>query len=154
MDEVIINNLVCFINSAKDDFTRETLKDVAYSFYSHEEIKCAKSTLCNLLKKDITWRRDPDKKRKDLNDVIEFHEELTTGRNNWKFVSNSYKGMPPLGMQMLAPLLINLTGEISKINECLPKFVDMKAEVLNTADTVRKMNIDLSDMKDKFEKAI
>lgn len=154
MDEVIINSLVCFINSAKNDFTRETLKDVAYSFYSHEEIKNAKSTLCNLLKKDISWRRDPDKKRKDLNDVLDYHEELTTGRNNWKFLSDSYKGMPPLGMQMLAPLLINLTGEVSRINESLPKFVDMKTEVLNTADTVRKMNMDLIDMKDKFEKAI
>jgi len=154
MDEIIINNLLCFINSGKDDFTRETLKDVAYCFFSHEEIKSAKSTVCNLLKKDISWRRDPDKKRKDLNDVIDFHEELTTGRNNWKFLSNSYKGMPPLGIQMLAPVLINLTTEVSKINECLPKFLDIRSEVLNTADTVRKMNIELIDVKDKFNKAV
>lgn len=154
MDEIVINNLLCFVNSAKGDFTRETLTDVAFAFYSHEEIKNAKTEVCNLLRKDVSWRRDPEKKRKDLVDVMAFHEELTTGRNNWKFLSNSYKGMPPLGMQMIAPLLINLTTEVTKINECLPRFVDIKSEVINTADTVRKMNVELTDMKLKFDKAI
>lgn len=154
MDEIVINSLLCFLNSAKSDFTKETLKDISFAFYSHEEIKSAKTEVCNLLKKDVSWRRDPEKKRKDLCDVIDFLEELTSGRNNWKFLCNSYKGMPPLGIQMIAPLLINLTTEISKINECLPKFVDIKSEVLNTADTVRKMNIELIDMKQNFSKAV
>lgn len=153
-DEVIIDNLLCFINSAKDDYPKETLKDVAFAFYSHEQIKNSKTTLYNLLKKDITWRRDPDKKRKDLGDIIESHEELTTGRNRWKFLCNSYKGMPPLGMEMIAPLLINLTTEVTKINEYLPKVLDMKSEVLNTADTVRQMRIDLTDMRGKFTSAV
>ena len=154
MDEFIINSLLCFLNSARKDFTKETLRDIAYAFYSHDEIKSAKTEVCNLLKKDVSWRRDPEKKRKDLCDVIDFLEELTSGRNNWKFLCNSYKGMPPLGIQMIAPLLINLTTEVSKINECLPKFVDIKSEVLNTADTVRKMNIELIDMKQNFTKAV
>ena len=64
MENIIINNLLCFINSAKDDFNEETLKDVAYCFFSHEEIKNAKTTICSLLKKDVSWRRDPDKKKK------------------------------------------------------------------------------------------
>ena len=50
-DDFQINNLLCFINSAKKDYPNETLKDVTYAFYSHEEIKSAKTLLCNLLKK-------------------------------------------------------------------------------------------------------
>ena len=73
-----------------------------------------------------------------------------TGRNGVKFLSNSYKGMPPLGMEMIAPLLINLTTEVTKINECLPKVLDMKSEIQNTADTVRQMRTDLLDIKKKF----
>ena len=53
--EIIINNILCFINSARDDFSKETLKDVCFSFYSHEDIKVAKQELCNLLKKDLVW---------------------------------------------------------------------------------------------------
>ena len=124
--EIIINNILCFINSARDDFSKETLKDVCFSFYSHEDIKVAKQELCNLLKKDLVWRRDPEKKKKDLADVVDFHEELTSKRNKMKFVCSSYKGMPPVGMEMIGPLLINLSSEVGRINELLPKIVDIK----------------------------
>ena len=96
---------------------------MACAFYSHENLKDAKTTLAVLLKKDIIWRRDPDKKRKDLADVIDLLEELTANRNNYKFLCDSYKGMPPLGMEMIAPLIINLSTEVSKINEILPFIV-------------------------------
>ena len=110
--------------------------------------------LCNLLKKDIVWRRDPEKKRKDLADVLEYHEELTSGRNNFKFLCNSYKGMPPLGMEMIAPLLLNLSSEVTKINEILPKILDVKTEVTNTADAVRTMRVDISDLRGRFSSAV
>ena len=142
MDEnTIINSLLCFLNSAKVDFSKETLKDVTCAFYSHENIKEAKTTLGVLLKKDIIWRRDPDKKRKDLVDVIDLLEELTSNRNNYKFLCDSYKAMPPLGMEMIAPLLINLSTEVSKINVTLPKVLDIKTEVMNTADTFRQLHV-------------
>ena len=152
--EIIINNILCFINSARDDFSKETLKDVCFSFYSHEDIKVAKQELCNLLKKDLVWRRDPEKKKKDLADVVDFHEELTSKRNKMKFVCSSYKGMPPVGMEMIGPLLINLSSEVGRINELLPKIVDIKSEVVNTADTVRQMKIEMTDIKDKFTSAV
>ena len=132
---------------------KKTLKDVAFSFYTHEGIKAAKTEICNLLRKDIQWRRDPEKK-KDLSDVIEFHAELMSKRNNFKFVCNSYKAMPPLGMEMIAPLLLNLTTEINKINELLPKIVDIKSEVLNTADTVRQVCVEMADIKTMFTNAV
>ena len=77
-NEVIIDNLLCFVNSAKNDYNRENLKDVASAFYSHENTKNTKTTLCVLLKKDLIWRKNPDKKGEDLIDVFDFHEELTS----------------------------------------------------------------------------
>ena len=151
---MIVNSLLCFLNSAKVDFSRETLKDVVCSFYSHERIKEAKTTLNVLLKKDIIWRRDPDKKRKDLADVVDQLEELTASRNNYKFLCDSYKAMPPLGMEMIAPLLINLSTEVSKINETLPKVLDVKTEVMNTADTVRQLRVEMTDVKKMFNDAV
>lgn len=63
--EIIINSVLCFINSAKTDYTNKHLEDVVYSFYSHEEIKEAKAVLSNLLKEDVICRKDPDKKKKN-----------------------------------------------------------------------------------------
>ena len=115
--DIIINSVLCFIGSAKADHTNESLSDIVYSFYSHDEIKSAKTELCNILKKDIVWRRDPDKKRKDLNDVIEYYEELCKSKIKVRFVTSNYKKVPPIGLELIAPILVNLVEEITRINE-------------------------------------
>ena len=43
---------------------------------------------------------------------------------------------------------------MTKINEILPKILDIKSEVLNTADTVRQMGIDVKTLNDNFNKAV
>ena len=152
--DTIINSVLCFINSARSDYSYDSLSDVIYSFYSHEEIKVAKELLGNLLKKEIVWRRDPDKKRKDLKDLLEFHDELITSKMKVNLVTKSHKKMPPIGLELFAPILTNLVEEITKINEVLPKILDIKTEVCNTADTVRQMKVDVNDIKSKFSSAI
>ena len=52
-EEIVINNLLCFLSSARNDHSRESLLDMAYSFYSHEEIKLAKQNLQTLLKETL-----------------------------------------------------------------------------------------------------
>ena len=152
--EVIIDSLLCFLKSAQDDFTSEGLLDVAHAFYSHEKIKMSKTTLANILHKDIIWRRDPDKKRKDLRDVIDFMKEVTESKSKYIFVADSHKGMPPVGMEFIAPLLSNLAEEMDKINNILPGIMDIKSEVINTADTVRQLGRDVLDIKGKFSSAV
>ena len=98
--------------------------------------------------------RDSEKKKKDLADVLELHEELTSKENKFKFVCNSYKAMLLVGMELLAPIIINLSDEVGRINEILPKIVDMRAEVLNTADTVRQLKVEVVSIKEKFESTV
>ena len=62
--------------------------------------------------------------------------------------------MPPMGMSMFAPILSNLADEITKINEMLPKILDIKTVVINTVDTVRQMKIDIVDIGNKFKNVI
>lgn len=152
--DIIIDGLLCFASSALNDFSRESLNDLTYAFYSHENIKASKTTLCNLLHKDIIWRRDPDKKRKDLKDVIDYLKEVLDSKIKVKFVSDNYRQMPAVGMECIAPLLINLSGELDKINGILPGILDVKSEVINTADTVRQLRSDVIDLKGKFSSAV
>ena len=152
--DVVINSLLCFISSAKNDYTKSVLLEVANSFYSHERIKEAKIEITTILNKDLIWRRDPDKKLKDLKDVLDFYDELEQSKLKKKFVSDSYKQMPPVGLEFVASVLTNLASEVAKINEVLPKIVDIKSEVLNTADTVREMAVNMKDLKDNFKNAV
>ena len=152
--DMIVNNLLCFINSAKANHTDESLFEIVNSFYSHEEIKQAKTELSNILKTDLIWRRDPDKKGKDLKDVLEFFGTFKASNQKIKFVADTYKKMPPLGMELIAPILVNLAEEVARINELLPKILDVKTEVLNSADIVRQMRIDISEIKTNFNQAV
>ena len=152
--DIIINSVLCFLSDAKADYTNESLTEVAYSFYSHEEIKSAKVELANLLHKDIVWRRDPDKKRKDMKDVVDFLDELIASRSKVRFVTDTYKKMPPMGMELIAPILVNLSEQITRINEFLPKILEIKSEVLNSADTVRQLRVDVNDIKSNFNEAV
>lgn len=154
LGETILNSLLCFLNSAKQDFSNDSILHILDAFYSHENIKVAKTTLVNLLHKDLIWRRDPEKKMKDLRDVIEYHEELKKSKMKVNFVCNTYKGMPPMGFEYIAPMISNLSEEIVKINDVLPKILDIKSQVVNTADTVRQLRSDVIDMKGSFNKAV
>ena len=152
--EIIINNVLCLLSSAKADHTNESLIEIAYAFYSHEEIKAAKVELTNILHKDLVWRRDPDKKRKDMKDVMDFYEEILSSKTKANFVCNSYKKMPPIGMELIAPILVNLSEEVARINELLPKILDIKTEVLNSTDTIRQLRVDVTDIKANFSNAV
>ena len=93
--EIVIDNLLCFLSSAQNDFSSETRLDVVCAFYSHESIKASKIALTTLLKKEVVWRRDPEKK-KDLKDVMDYMKEVTDSKMKVNFLCNSYKGMPPV----------------------------------------------------------
>ena len=58
--DLVINSVLCFISSAKDDHSNESLIEIATAFYSHEEIKAAKVEVTNILRKDLVWRKNPE----------------------------------------------------------------------------------------------
>ena len=47
--EIVLNSLLAFLTSAKDDHTKESLIEIANSFHSHADIKEAKVDLTNLV---------------------------------------------------------------------------------------------------------
>ena len=110
--EVVNDSILCFINSAKSGYLHESLFNVAYAFYSHDEINSAKEKICILLKRDFVRRRDPEKKKKDLRDLLNYHEEVKEANKHVKFVTMSHKKMPPFGLEIFAPILTNLAEDI------------------------------------------
>ena len=51
-------------------------------------------------------------------------------------------------------MIINFSEEMAKINDVLPKILDIKSEVTNTADTVRQLRGDVVDLRAKFTSAV
>ena len=57
-------------------------------------------------------------------------------------------------MELIAPILCNLTEEIYKLNEALPWIIDARAEVCNAADAVRQSKVEMTQLHNTFLKAI
>ena len=51
--------------------------------------------------------------------------------------------MLPVGLEFIAPILIDLSGEINQINSILPNILDIKSAVINT---VRDFKKDLTNL--------
>ena len=51
--------------------------------------------------------------------------------------------MPPVGLEFISQILIDLAGEINKINSILPNILDIKSAVINT---VRDFKKDLTNL--------
>ena len=132
------------MKSAESDFSQEKLKDIMYTFYSVEEIMAAKAKVYDLLGKPFDKRKNPNKKCKELEDLIEAFLVCKDKFNRVKYFADSYRKLPPVSLEFIAPLIANLANEITKINEVLPKILDVKTEVSNSADTIREMRIDLN----------
>ena len=69
----------------------------------------------------------------EMNSDNRFNKEL--------FVSDSYKKMPPVGLEYFNPILNNLWEEVSKINNLQPKIFNVQSKVCNTADSVRNIKL-------------
>ena len=61
--------------------------------------------------------------------------------------------MPPVGLEIISPMLRTLSDDSLEIKELLPKIVDIESEVYNETDTIRNMKMDLGQIKNKFNKA-
>ena len=87
----IIDNVLCFMKSAESDFSQEKLKDIMYTFYSVEEIMAAKEKVYGLLSKPFEKRKNPNKKCKELEDLIEAFLVCKDKFNRVKYFADSYK---------------------------------------------------------------
>ena len=62
---------------------------------------------------------------RDLNDLIEGLDELKEKNHYLKCIHDNYKKLPPIGLEFLAPILVNLIEEDNKINSVLPGILDL-----------------------------
>ena len=139
---MILNNILCFIDSAVGDYNEEALFEIIFSFYSDEEIADAKATLSGLLSLENKLRRDPNKRKKDLCDRFELYNKYTSSidiDSKELFVCDSYKKMPPSGFDTIAPTMAHLLKEVKELREESVTFYNNMSE---TTRDIKKAQLD------------
>lgn len=101
MENYIVNSLLCFLNSPRKDYPLHSLIKTILLFCSSDEIKKSKEVLCNTMRKEVPWRRDPEEK--NSKNYMKKSQILRI-----MYLWHTHKTMPPIGFEIFAPLLTTL----------------------------------------------
>ena len=147
-EKIINNGLLCFVVSALEEYSQNELIGLVNSFYTQEDIKESKTILSKLLGRDMKTRRD---KIKDVSDLMELCSDLPNNDTiNCKFVTDTFKNIPPINVESVLPVFHNLSKELFMCNEQLN---DLKT-INNSfaSDLVSNLKQDLSCLKSEIAK--
>ena len=59
-----------------------------------------------------------------------------------------------MALEFIGPLIVNISEELTKLNEILPNIVDIKSEMRNTTDVVRELRMEIKEINKKFSSAV
>ena len=120
-DELILNRVLSFIQSARDSICEKRIIDLTAAFFDPSEIYSSKQLIFNLVGKQFKERRStattPNTARSDSQDIFNLFEELE--QNEIKlptFVSPGYGSIPSgAGVDSIVGILGSLRDEIANL---------------------------------------
>ena len=138
-DNPIINDILCYISSARDTISRDKIIINAFSYYTADDIKTAKTLICTTTGERNVKRKEcasePNVPRADIRDICTIFEKIESeGKNIPKFVAGGFMSFPPNGFEYLAPMVCSLREEIAAMKQ---EITNLRAA--NEAD-VRALN--------------
>ena len=144
----VVNGVLCFMQSAFNDYTKNELIDIAQSFYSTEDISTAKCLISEIMDENVISRRGADKKKKDVMDIYELLLKINSNdHKNTIFVTNNYKDIPPFNPKRSYPILNDISNSINDISKYLPT-IQQQLEIMQEENN--KVNYIKFDYIEKF----
>ena len=130
-EQCIVDDLLCFISSTVNTFSREQIILSCINFYSPDTIKSSKKIICQLLDIEPKWCRvNSDKKRRELEDLINLFVNAQSKKAAEKanilpkFVADSYKAFPTMnGFEVVVNDVKSLNQDISYMKDILNSFI-------------------------------
>ena len=150
-DTMIINNLLCFVSTAKPDKSNDYIIQCCFPFFKIKEITEAKELLYSFSNEKLVKRRgdDPTKAHAEITDILKMFSKYEDDNFELpRFVADSYASMPPVnGFDKINQHLILLSEEISSLKEEIKvlRSSETKDNIIFNDNTLIKN--DLSDIK-------
>ena len=143
----VINSVLCYMVSARNSYTENSILTTCLSFYSYEKIYDAKETLCGITGDTLLKRRGDNKAKADLMDIMEIFKRIDQqGGSLPKFLSDSHADMPPAsGFEIISEHLLDLISEVAFLKE---KLLEMNpGDSSRTSDHLTDVKEDIKDIK-------
>ena len=92
----VVNNVLCYLSTARHENTEVIIVAACRSFYNCEEIVEAKEIFFKLFNKQVLKRRGDDKTKSDLTDILQLmRDNALASVHTPNFLANGYNKMPP-----------------------------------------------------------
>jgi hypothetical protein len=148
----VINNILCYISTARHTVPTDDIVSIAYSYYDHSKITSAKSVLYELTGNHATKRRSEDKIKVEIRDMLDLFDKLDRDKVAIpKFLADSYDGLPPAtGFSVASRNIATLLDQVEQLNKGMSDFWDAKEAMMSGLADQADIKSELSDIKMKL----
>ena len=159
MGELLLDNILCYLSSARNSLTFDRIISNAMAFYKIEMIVKSKKTLAEILGVEYQERRsskNTSAPQAHLEDIMSMLDDASGNTNSVlpTFVANGYDSMPPsAGFEAVASVMCDLRDEVSamrlqydelkKKSEIDFKSLENVSTVIQDVSEIKKMLVDL-----------
>ena len=137
-DEIIVSELLCFVQNKVDTVPLDTLAKLCVEFYTQEEINKSKMMFFDLIDAESRSRckknQGPDKSLKDMKDILHLFLQIQVPYK-YKFVARNLANIPPLSL---------LSSDNMKI---LQEIEMLKSEMKSMAQNQRDFALEMTEIK-------
>ena len=111
---LVINNILCYIYTARDSMKKDDIIRACLAFYKQDDIVKGKELLYGFVGEKPKHRRGEDKLLNEMHDLMSVFDRCDVKNVKLpKIVTDSYNGMPPSsGFETVAHHIVTLIDEI------------------------------------------
>ena len=148
-----INDVLCFVSTARESWSKEKIIKESAAFYSDDHIKKAKDLFFELCDETAIKRkvcpRQPNVSIANLEDIYNLFEKMEgSSRTLPKFVAEGFMSLPPSsGFDSLASILCMMRDEISALRFEVTEFRKSNSKDQKAFDNVNCVLQDVAEIK-------
>ena len=152
MSELVINDILCYISTARNSKTDDSIIQCCLPFYSISRIKEAKALLFKYTSDRPKSRRGDNLQKNEITDILDlFRKCEETNTDLPKFVSESYDSMPPTsGFELIGNTIVSLIEEIQTLRDEIKIIKDSSIRENILIDDTTHIKTDLMDIKENI----
>ena len=160
--DVIINNVLSFIQSSRDSLTRVEILNKAGGFYKADDVTKAKEIIYAVVQKEPPKRRVPNKLTADIQDIQNVFDEANSSQVEIPtYAAFGMNCLPPSsGYEHIKDALDSMSEEISKLKTELTEVKSQKSDHVSQhinkaiSELKKQVNNDLKTSLDGLKKEI
>ena len=145
MSDIIINNVLCYISSARHSLPEDNIIIVVKSFYSFDKIKEAKDVIHDLCQIKGKRRKADDKISSEIKDILTALKNRDNAITLPRFVVDQHDGLPPnSGFLAVAR---NMETLMTSNESLMLEIQQLQKTVVMLSKTTNSLNEEVRDSK-------